>query len=196
MSNLILKNSVFIHIPKTGGTAIQAMLHRLHIVEHRYTEPPSGHLFLHQMPQHKDVFHFAFVRHPYTWWPSYWSYSKMQEEELDFNKWVAHFGPKWMGMYTNRIKRYMGIDPVYPCEIRLNKIGKIEKLNLDLPTILQSAGEKFDEDLLAQMLNDPTHPLIKQWANKGTYNVELTDETKEIIYQAEKWVFEEFEYEK
>lgn len=196
MSNLLLKNSIFIHIPKTGGTAIQAMLHRLHIVEHRYTEPPSGHLFLHQMPQDKETFYFAFVRHPYTWWPSYWNHGGMSREETDFNKWIVSFGPKWMGSYTYRIKRYMGIDPTYPCKLRLNKIGKLENMNQDLPAILEEAGEKFDTVRLKQMIDDPTHLGVDRWLNKGNYEIVLTDEAKEIIYRTEKWVFDEFGYEK
>lgn len=194
MSNLLLKNSIFVHIPKTGGTLIQAMLHRLHIVEHRYTEPPSGHVFLHQMPQDKETFYFAFVRHPYTWWPSYWNYGGMSREEPDFNKWIVGFGPKWMGAYTTRIKRYMGIDPTYPCKLRLNRICKLENLNTDFPEVLQEAGEQFDLNRLNQMLADPTHLDIKRWTNKGNYDITLTDESKQIIYNTEKWVFDEFGY--
>ena len=195
MSNLILNKSVFIHIPKCAGTLIQAVLYRSRLVKHRYTAPHCGHLFLHQMPQDSNLFHFCFVRHPYTWWPSFWKYSKMDTEVSDFNVWIKNYGPKFLGMYTNMLKRYIGEDTAYENKLKMSFVGKIENINEDLVLALRTAGEQFDQEKTLDMISNPDdNEKIKEYQNKQTYCVKINDNTKEIIYKTEKWVFDRFNY--
>jgi hypothetical protein len=195
MSNLILNKSVFIHIPKCAGTLIQAVLHRSGLVKHRYTTPHSGHLFLHQMPQDSDLFYFCFVRHPYTWWPSFWKYSKMHTEVSDFNDWVRDYGPKFLGMYTNMVKRYIGEDAAYENKLKMSFIGKVENINEDLILALNTAKEEFNQQNALNMISNPDNDIMLQrWQNKQIYKREINDQSKEIIYKTEKWIFDRFNY--
>ena len=195
MSNLILNKSVFIHIPKCAGTLIQAVLSHSNLVKYRYSMPHSGHLFLHQMPQDSDLFHFCFTRHPYTWWPSFWKYSNMDNEASDFNVWIKDYGPKFLGTYTNMLKRYIGEDVAYENKLKMSFIGKIENINIDLIAALNAAKEEFNYEKTLDFICYPDNTeKIKKWQNKQTYNRDISDESKELIYKTEKWVFDRFNY--
>jgi hypothetical protein len=201
MSNLLLSKSSFIHIPKCAGTFLQAFLFHLNLPKHRYSEPQDGHLFLHQMPDSKDTYNFTFVRHPYTWWPSFYEWSKntrfssMEKECLNFDIWVKNYGAFWMGHYTKIVKRYIGEDENYYNGTKIDFIGKTETLFDDLFVALKNAGEEFSEKryrLLVQESNQKES--LTKWSNKQEYNREISDESKEIIYKTEKWVFDRFNY--
>ena len=195
MSNLILNKSTFIHVPKCAGTVIQAVLCHSNLVRYRYSMPHSGHLFLHQMPQDSDLFHFCFVRHPYTWWPSFWKYSKMDNEDPNFNNWIRDYGPKFMGMYTNMVKRYLGEDAAFKTDLKISFIGKVENINTDLILALKMANEDFDQSKVLDLIsNVETNEKISRWQNKQQYNREISNEAKEIIFNTEKWIFERFNY--
>jgi hypothetical protein len=201
MSNLLLPKSSFIHIPKCAGTHLQNFLYHLELPKYRYNEPQDGHLFLHQMTQSKNTYNFCFVRHPYTWWPSFYEWSKhtrfsaMERETPNFDTWIQDYGAFWMGLYTQLVKRYIGEDSNYISDIKINFIGKTENLYEDLFTILKNAGEVFDETKFKKLVEetDSRESLIK-WANKQEYNREISEESKNIIYKTEKWVFDRFDY--
>jgi hypothetical protein len=200
MSNLLLPKSSVIHIPKCAGSLLQAFLYKLGLPKHRYDNPHYGHLFLHQMTQSKDTYNFTFVRHPYTWWPSFYHWSKKsrfgETERLcpDFDTWMQDYGPFWMGLYTQLIKRYIGEDPVYASDVKINFIGKTENIFEDLHTALTNAGENFNEKTFQHMVAHP-EDLVK-WSNKQIYHREISDASKDIIYQTERYVFDKFDYSK
>jgi len=204
MSNLILNKSSFIHIPKCAGTQLQAFLHHLKLVKHQYGAPQDGHLFLHQMTQSKDTYNFCFVRHPYTWWPSFWywsksgasdRFSKRERECPNFNTWIQDYGAFWMGLYTQLVKRYVGEDINYTSDIKMNFVGKTENLYEDLFKVLTEAEEIFNEKTFHHLVK---HQDIKEslimWSNKQEYNREISEESKNIIYKNEKWMFNRFNY--
>lgn len=201
MSNLLLKKSSFIHIPKCGGSLIQSFLYEFDLVRDRYRYPQNGHMFLHQMTESKNTYNFCFVRHPYTWWPSFWHWSKRDrftEEEKqspNFDTWIEEYGPFWMGMYTQLIKRYIGEDPYYKCDIKMDFVGKMENLFPDLKTAVLNAGELVDPlvfDFFAK--NIDRHPHLKTKYNRQEYSREISDRSKEIIYNAERYMFDRFDY--
>jgi hypothetical protein len=201
MSNLLLPKSSVIHIPKCAGTFLQAFINKLNLLKYRYTEPQYGHLFLHQMTKSANTYNFTFVRHPYTWWPSFYHWSKgnrfdeMERQCPDFDTWIQDYGPFWMGLYTKLIKRYIGEDPIYASDIKMHFIGKIENIFEDLHAALVNAGEVFEEsrfqDLIASRLTDE---YLIRWSNKQTYSREISEASKDIIYQNEKYVFDRFNY--
>ena len=202
MSNILLNRSSFIHIPKCGGSTIQSMLNRLELITKIYRSPQNGHLFLHQMTESKGTYNFCFVRHPYTWWPSFWQWSKkdrfslMERECPDFDTWIQEYGPFWMGHYSKLVSRYTGDDPVYSSNIKMNFIGKTENLFRDLRTALIKAGEEFSETTYQDVVSsqDTDEKLIK-FKNKQEYNRVISDKSKEIIYKTEKYMFDKFNYE-
>ncbi len=203
MSNLLLSKSSVIHIPKCAGTFLQAFLNNLKLPKYRYTEPQNGHLFLHQMTQSATTYNFTFVRHPYTWWPSFYHWSKntrfseMERQCPDFDTWVQDYGPFWMGLYTQLVKRYIGEDPVYASDVKMHFIGKTENIFEDLHTALMNAGEEFEENRFQHLVkNHNTNESLVKWSNKQTYHREISDASKDIVYQTERYIFDKFNYSK
>jgi len=207
MSNLLLKKSSFIHIPKCGGSLIQGMLFRLGLVNHRYTTPQNGHLFLHQMTQSESTYNFTFVRHPYTWWPSFWHWSKQDRFSLmerkcpDFDTWIQDYGPFWMGHYSRLVSRYVGDDPFYQSNIKISFVGKNENLYEDLKNAVIASGEDIDSTKIDNVISQVKTGLEQNdpgWVkkqNKKEYNRNISDKSKEIIYNTERYVFDKFNYE-
>lgn len=201
MSNLLLTKSSFIHIPKCAGTILQAFLFRLNLPCYRYKTPQDGHLFLHQMTKSEDTYNFCFVRHPYTWWPSFYEWSKhtrfsgMEKESPNFDTWIKDYGAFWMGLYSKLVSRYIGEDSVYKSNIKMHFVGKTENLFPDLYQALKNAGETFDENLFFKLSqNYKTESCLTKWSNIQEYNREISQESKDVIYNTEKWVFDRFEY--
>lgn len=205
MSNAILSKSKFIHIPKCGGTAIQSVLWRIGCIRDKsqvFSEPHFGHLYASQMPADNRI-NFAFVRNPVTWWHSWYWWNKSQAlsrfngQELkteSFDEWVHEYGPFWLGMYTTMIKRYFGEDENFPTTNKVTLVGKAEHLFTDLKTILDNIGEKYDEQILDDIINKrlvlPGNEVNSQKYERGT----IADSTKKIILQTEREIFTRFEY--
>jgi hypothetical protein len=147
------------------------------------------------------------VRHPYTWWPSFYTWCKkdrfsLQERECEnFDVWVKDFGPFWMGHYTRLVKRYTGDDPTYLVKKKIDFVGKVENLVPDVKTALLQAGEVnigekyFSEEYFDEVVkNAPNDPNMIKWRNEQTYDKGISDQSKEIIYKTERYVFERFNY--
>ena len=66
-----MPNSCWLHIPKTGGIWVEELLlscvEGAEMARHR-------HIGIGCCPEGRFI--FAFVRHPYTWYQSYWSYKQ------------------------------------------------------------------------------------------------------------------------
>ena len=77
MANFLTTRSIYIHLPKTGGTWLQEAARAAGLST---TAPPpraGGGPAAHYHAGLADVyvdghFSFAFVRHPLDWWRSYW----------------------------------------------------------------------------------------------------------------------------
>ena len=82
---IYLKNSVFLHIPKTGGTWVRLRLQEAGLIKRishgNDFEPGFGVNSIHNIPIYDKEFQnkktrFCFVRNPYTWYKSYYGYRK------------------------------------------------------------------------------------------------------------------------
>lgn len=203
MSNVSLKKSEFIHIPKCGGTFLQSLFFRFEVVERRYTEPQYGHLYLHQLNSVENKYIFSFVRHPYTWWPSYYNWCKkdrfidVERACPNFDSWLKEYGPFWMGQYSRLVQRYIGEDPLYQCNNKINFVGKIENVYDDLLFAFKQAGEDVYEPNYWRFIN---YGLISKNSeidlNRQEYDRDISDESRETIYKAEKYMFDRFGYSK
>lgn len=205
MSNAILPKSKFIHIPKCGGTAVQSALWRIGCIKddsQAFYEPHFGHLYASQMPEDKRI-NFAFVRNPITWWQSWYWWNKNQPlsrfngQELktkSFDQWIDEYGQFWLGMFTTQVKRYLGEDENFPTTNKVTLIGKCENLYIDLRDILNKIGESYDKGALDMIVNHEA-PLPDRQINIQKYNREaISIETRKIIYQTEREIFNRFDY--
>jgi hypothetical protein len=125
----------------------------------------------------------------------------MERRCPDFDTWIQDYGPFWMGHYSRLVSRYVGDDPFYQSNIKISFVGKNENLYEDLKTALIKSGEDIDckkiDNVISQVKigleqNDPGW-VKKQ--NKKEYNRNISDKSKEIIYNTERYVFDKFNYE-
>jgi len=143
-----LSNLVFYHIPKTGGTWVkQALLNSCYDV--RVVRDAKWDV--HQTP---DVYitkkrSFCFVRHPETWYRSYWDYrlwDKNNPDWLYINCWDKNYN-KFLKNVIDKSPRYL--TKMYKEYTKgIDFVGKQENLQEDLIAVLKSVGETFDEDRL------------------------------------------------
>lgn len=207
---LVLKDgSVFLHIPKTGGNWVSKILRESHLVssemgqtkhsdQAHLTVPLSrdGKRWLGPWQRHKirrtlqpRPFMFCFVRHPLSWYESWFSYMSQasrnwqnfgNENDLfdwhpnsilngcgseDFNQFVENVITKCPGYVSQLYSRYT-------CP-KIDFIGKQETLREDLITVLKSLGLTFDE---MHIRNAQEHGVSEKPKNPVSWNESLRKE--------------------
>jgi len=163
----ILKNSVFYHIPKTGGTWVSEVLSRAvedsQTYEQHYEDGHglrAGHVT--PIRINKEVVggrkSFCFVRHPVSWYQSYWRYKnptywdKTNEidvkcESPNFNTFIENVLREYPDGYVTWL--YGQYAPY--CDF----VGKQEQLGTDLVRALDMFAETYNPDYIYEtpMLN-------------------------------------------
>lgn len=164
----LLKKSLFIHIPKTGGTFI-----REHFNEQVdwWSILGVGHGNKADFQEYADKFSFTFVRNPEQWLISSWGFTRRileQNNTFEFQKewgekavnngviwesWRQRINPVhalWhedFEVFLNRIKNHAPnlIDLCYlHFSDGVDFVGKTENLTKDLIMALELAGEDMD----------------------------------------------------
>ena len=159
---LILRNAVFLHVPKTGGTWIKAAIANTGIGYEEYLVDGDPHGDLSYCPV-RDRFTFAFVREPLSLYQSYWRY-KMGRSNMTtdwdarnpfdvkcaaatfegFVENVLLFEPAWC---SRMFEDYVG-----PSTDEIDFVGRFECLTRDLGRALHLSRTSFDERAI---LNTP-----------------------------------------
>jgi hypothetical protein len=190
---LILQRSRFLHVPKTGGTWMkQALLAGCTVVED-FRLRGSDHTRLGETPR-ADRFTVAFVRHPLTWWQSFWRFHNGPARRYivshkvcsrcwsdDFDEFVTRLLDQFPGEYGRIVEYYLG-----PIGAGMQFIGRQEHLVDDLVAALRIAGEPHDERAIRAvapaMVGDPSM--------RALYRPELAEQ----LLAAEHDVLERFGY--
>jgi len=206
MSNYLLSHCNFVHIPKCGGTALNTALWRLGVITDRDSQvistPAYGHLFASQMPENGKPF-FSFVRHPVSWWMSFYHWNKNPEHSrfseperatASFDEWVRDYGQFWLGQYTASVMRYLGRDSRFPTSNKVELVGRTENLFKDLKTILTEVRQPHNVDVLEDLISgrlklEPTYSNVQSYGRNAVSN-----ESKKLIYDCESYMYRNFGY--
>ena len=203
---LLLPNSAFIHIPRTGGTWTRTVLneglgYRKKESGERWSVKEIHHTYVMAKPWIKDKFTWAYVRNPLTYLQSRWAgtnyppvfqvrqnaglpYYDISKSE-DFCEFIEHYLEYCPGSVGRLFKRYISDEDKFPA---VDYIGKTETLADDLINVLEIAGETYDEDIIRNFA--PRHAKARkpEWADKIKYTPALRD----AVVEAEKSTFELF----
>jgi len=148
----------FFHLPKTGGTWVAQAVAAAGVQTWRPV-PADGHLpsHGHASPLEVDLgdrFSVAFVRHPLSWWRSYWAYRmrvgwSMADEfdravaSDDFNEFATRVLDLSPGHFDGLVGQFVGAPAP-----RVDFVGRFERLVEDTCTALRLGGEPFCEEAL------------------------------------------------
>ncbi len=189
---LILPNSCFLHVPKTGGSWVIKAIIASGIKCEDYRIEGNPHIGLAYCPC-PDKFKFAFVRHPVQLYQSYWQF-KMgigwdPKNSLDsncrsdcFHQFIRNVLAKYPGVFGNSLNDFVGEEGN-----EIEFIGKYEHLVEDLIRALRLAGESFDEEAVR---NTPPYNV----SSKSRFPVEYADELEKAIRYTENKVIKRFGY--
>lgn len=189
---LILTKSCFLHIPKTGGSSVRLSLQSAGAnvskeCETGHANMPfnrRAHMPLHEAKEwHAGPF-FTFVRHPVSWYASYyahrvsapWTLPQQTLERFAWRNWNHSFSdwvhgitaaPNFAGGY---FQRYIGPEVM---------VGRVEFLEHDLFRFLDQLEEPYKDITVMQ-------------TNVSKIKVDITEEDRRMILSAERWLLEHF----
>lgn len=200
---VLLPKSIYIHLMKTGGWSVRNALSRMKL---RLGEIGRGHDPASLLPPDERAkrFTFVFIRHPLTWYRSYWAY-RMQVNWMivhprqpitgwqtfgsvldyecrayKFETWlrnVLEYVPEGFLSWIYRIYTE-GVDFV----------GKSESLHRDLCQALTLAGETFLPEVISQTpRRNITNP-------RFTAAATVTQELAERVMAAESYIADHWGY--
>lgn len=166
---LLMRNSVFVHIPKCGGTSVRHELERLGLAIAELGPPGSDRPASDDSPYRADIKHakvsdvrdaiadrvvLASVRETVAWYRSMWCFRKRasgsellafeEEGPLGINLWRETF-PAWVDTITTVIPGLYGtvlnnmLEGVMSCSDHL--LLRTSRLNADLQSALITCGE-------------------------------------------------------
>lgn len=190
--HLVLANSLFVHIPKTGGTWVRKALEAAGVPWKRTGS--DAHVPFHVIESAVEGrFTFAFVRHPVSWYQSYWAFRMAAldrygrtpfDEHLsaDFNEFVANHCTHRPGALPEPYEGYAG----WP--VRLDRVGRCERLAGGLVEALTLAGERFDPEVIRACA--PANVSPAEFKGSTGYR----DATRELFLRAERDVLARYGY--
>lgn len=214
---LHMGKALFFHVPKTGGSWVRSVVKRLKIPtsESRCAACgwKSSDAHVHWCCFHaasKDIdpaiaaapiFRFAFIRHPVTFYQSFWSYKMKQgwQPDLPFDCAVGRpvfsdfvhavldrYRDKKGGWLTMISRRFLGPEEAPIVDF----VGKQENLALDLLWALRTAGFTVDANIVLNAARENETSILPEWKEKCAYTPELL----EAVRTAEAEVIRRFGY--
>ncbi len=197
---------MFYHIPKTGGLWVEKAMQAAGLLCEPCQEV-GGHPWAltgrHATPDgvaEADRFSFAFVRHPLTWYRSFWAY-RMMLRNFSPNRDGARFPPDacWTEPFERFVQLCLEMYPegwvgsLYRCYLgpdgnQLDYVGRQEHLADDLVEALRLAGETFDEAQLRATPRRNRSASMPRFAGQ----LGLSEETTQRVLECERWVIERY----
>lgn len=198
--------SVFYHVAKSGGIWVKEAMRHSGLpygrCRDRHVDHPFGLKREHSTPDvvmdedKEGRFSFCFVRHPVTWYQSFWCY-RIKTDALDmkfpldrlcwhdeFESFVRNVLDMYPQGFVTRLYQYYvgsGADGV-------DFIGRQESLADDLVKALTLAGEDFDEDLLRTTRMRNVASSHRKFRDRCKMPPDLWRE----VEQVEEWVMNTF----
>ena len=213
MALLLNNNTIFLHIPKTGGDWVTNATSKVGVVKGVYHHKHAGfdRVVLND-PTHwcnkkwgrfdtppKAAFTFCFVREPLEWLVSYWRYMV----DIGAPKWASFRDGKiwhpnvpidecWDTNFNKFVENVESKRPGYVTELfalytpyQVGFIGKQERLVDDLITVLDMTGQRYNKEALR---NVPKNNASK------TPRPLITDETRELVTTVERAAYLRYGY--
>lgn len=204
---LLLKNgAIFLHIPKTGGNWVTAVLNDLDLVErelgHKHAdldrlfassvclENPAFNSFL-QVKQKPYI--FCFVRNPLSWYESYFKYMSQTKrrwrhwgDERSITDWHPNAMTNGVGdeNFNGFVRNLLRKRPGYVTELfgwytkpLVDFVGKQEQLVDDLILVLKIMNVSFEEDLVRKFAKVGESPF-----RPTEWDPEIRQEAKAVEY--------------
>lgn len=168
---LVMPHSIFIHIPKTGGSWVRNVIRRSGIPSQEIGPCDLGqiqvlHASIHQVPKklRRTRLAFAFIRHPVSWLKSKWAYAisrgKLKAKpktgvdrclHKDLNVFMENILQTNPGLPSSAMLHRLGwkrVDGTWSNGLKRKvHIGKNETLSQDLLKFMRSAGEPLDPSM-------------------------------------------------
>jgi hypothetical protein len=159
---LLLRNAVFIHIPKTAGQWVAHAIRRAGLAEGSLGPVHASPDELAHDPRYRSrPIRFAFVRDPVTWYPSMWAHrtheawSPIDDPEWFSERWIdrwaeftANVRAKTFDEFVNRCAEWYPdgwVSRLYEAYTDdCTHIGRSETVQDDLVRILRLAGDSVD----------------------------------------------------
>lgn len=176
MAYRLINDCIFLHVPKTGGTFIIALLKENGLVRerigHEHADYERTNLYNWNVLTRKSLipmikrrmvplgrkdekpFRFCFVRHPLSWYESWWTYMELNSwrkwgDENDFKRWHPNavlngLGSPDFNVFVHNVARKR---PGYVSELlfsyakpNVDFVGKLENLRMDFSEICERLG--------------------------------------------------------
>lgn len=200
----LLPNSLFIHIPKTGGQWVASALERAGVPLQQIGPVHASPDEIRDAVKGRSIV-FAAVRHPLSWYPSMWAH-RMDErwEPIDDLEW---FTPTWVEFwaeftascraetFSDFVRKCVSnypegfVSALYDAYTRgCTRIARYEHLAEDLLEILAEAHESFDVNRLMKTAPRNVRGSSPRWRKRHGYTPEL----EALVLGAEERVIRRF----
>lgn len=165
MGAILKKRAVFLHVPKTGGNWIVHVLNKHHLIRKMLKEKHADYnrfFWLERKIARTKPFIFCFVRHPLTWYESWWKYMLMEERKFknwgykifhpciplddcgdeDFNRFIEKCMNKAPGFVTEMYSQFVK---------KASFIGKQENLLKDIYQLFEQLKIRHNRDKIGEI---------------------------------------------
>lgn len=189
---IVLEKVRFLCTPKTGSqwckAALKASVRGVLVDYSNGAEEDHAHC---TDPRGSYLPTMAFVRHPVTWWQSFWAYKtrinwtpteSISEtcKSNDFNEFIRRVTSHEPGFYSKFLEAWVG-EPEKPIDF----VGKFENLADDLEKGLTLFGEAFDPLKLRHF------PPVNT-TNYDSQPTKMTGLTEQLILETERRTLKRF----